>query len=260
MLWADCSPSTSVSALAESNSPVSTLGGLRVVVTRARPQAAGLITEIERLGGVAISLPLLKIVDAEDEGAALVDSLARLGADDWLVVLSPNGARRVVAVTSQPAGSRLAAIASGTAAVFEHAGWTVDLVPNVASSVGLLEAFSDQQIDGRVLIAQAEVGRNELADGLRSRGVEVEVVAAYRNVMPSIDGDVAMAAADSDVIVFASPSAVERYSANVGSIPNAAVCIGSVTAATATEAGYSVTTAVAPTVEAIVQALADLMG
>lgn len=91
------------------------------MVTRARPQAAGLITEIERLDGVAIGLPLLEIVDAEDNGAALSTALERLGSNDWLVVLSPNGARRVVAATSQPAGSRLAAIASGTAAVFEHA-------------------------------------------------------------------------------------------------------------------------------------------
>ena len=247
-----------MNALAKGESPSASLRGLRVVVTRAKPQAAGLIAEIERLGGVAIGLPLLKIVDAEDEGAALFESLQRLETGDWLVVLSPNGARRIVAAVDQPAGSQLAAIASGTAAVFEHDGWTVDLVPTVASSAGLLTAFSDVQVDGRVLIAQAEVGRTELADGLRSRGVEVEVVAAYRNVMPPIDGDVAMAAADSDVVVFASPSAVDRYTANVGSIPTVAVCIGSVTAATAAEAGYTVTTASAPTVDAIIEALVGL--
>lgn len=258
--WAGCSLLTCVSALAESERAGSPLEGLRVVVTRAKPQAAGLVAEIERLGGVAITLPLLKIVDAEDDGVALAESLGRLGEDDWLVVLSPNGARRVVAATDQPRGSRLAAIASGTAAVFENGEWTVDLVPDVASSVGLLAAFSEVQIDGRVLIAQAEVGRTELADGLGARGVDVEVVAAYRNVMPPIDGDVAMAAADSDTIVFASPSAVERYTTHVGLIPTNAVCIGSVTAATATEAGFEVTTAAAPTVEAIVEVLVELAG
>lgn len=248
-----------MNALADRNNAPETIRGLRIVVTRAKPQAAGLIAEIERCGGVAIGLPLLEIVDAEDNGASLAKSLHGLGPGDWLVVLSPNGARRVIAASgSKPDGSRLAAIATGTATEFERSGWAVDLVPDTASSAGLLQAFSNIELEGTVLIAQAEVGRSELADGLRTRGVDVDVVAAYRNVMPPIDGDVAMAAADSDVVVFASPSAVDRYTQNVGSMPNAAVCIGVVTAATAREAGYTVSVAAAPTVDGIVEALVNL--
>lgn len=227
-------------------------------MTRAKPQAEELTQQIERYGGVAIGLPLLEIIDAEDGGVSLLDAVGRLRADDWLVLLSPNGARRVVSATTHPKPSQLAVIAAGTAAVFEHAGWSVDLVPEVASSVGLLEAFGEVEINGRVVIAQAENGRAELAEGLRAQGVEVEVVVAYRNVMPPFDGDVAMAAADSDVVVFASPSAVERYTQNVGSIPVTAVCIGAVTAAAATEAGFEVALCGAPTVEAIIEALEQL--
>ena len=228
------------------------------MVTRAKPQAEGLTKQIERCGGVAIGLPLLEIIDAEDGGVALLDAVGRLEADDWLVLLSPNGARRVVTAATHPKRSQLAVIATGTAAVFEHAGWSVDLVPEVASSVGLLEAFGEVEINGRVVIAQAENGRAELAEGLRAQGVEVEVVIAYRNVMPPLDGDVAMAAADSDVVVFASPSAVERYIQSVGSIPSAAVCIGAVTAAAATEAGFEVVMCGAPTVDEIIEALEQL--
>ena len=47
------------------------LDGVRVVVTRAAPQAAALIAAVEDLGGASIALPLLELVDAEDGGKAV---------------------------------------------------------------------------------------------------------------------------------------------------------------------------------------------
>ena len=235
------------------------LGGRRIVVTRAVPQAAPLIAAIRERDGQAIELPLLEIVDAEDEGHALRNALAELRDGDWLVVLSPNGARRVVehaeAALLTPGSCSIAVIASGTGAVLEAAGWTVHLRPDAASSEGLLSTFDTISISGRVVIAQAEVGRTVLADGLRERGVEVETVAAYRNVIPELDPDAVDAALDADTVVFASPSAVERYVANVGVTPTEAVCIGGVTAATAMTAGFNITIAAEPTVDAIVKLL-----
>lgn len=228
-------------------------------MTRAVPQAASLIEAIEGNGGIPIALPLLEIVDAEDGGASLGVALSALGPDDWLVVLSPNGARRVLAHSSASDSStrpRLAVIASGTAKVFADAGWSADLIPEVASSIGLLATFEATSFEGRVLIAQAENGRVELLEGLTARGVGVESIAAYRNVMPEIDPKTAAAARKADVVVFASPSAVERYVGHVGQTPARAVCIGDVTAETAGTSSFSVTTASAPTVEAILEALA----
>ena len=138
-------------------------------------------------------------------------------------------------------------------------GYSVDLIPEVASSVGLLGAFAATEFAGRVIIAQAEVGRPELAEGLRARGVEVHVLAAYRNVMPEASPAVMAAALEADVVVFASPSAVTRYVEHVGQTPKSAVCIGSVTAAEAEaeSAGFNVSIASSPTTEAIVAALSE---
>lgn len=231
------------------------LEGQKIVVTRAVPQAASLLGALNDRGAMAIALPLLQIVDAADGGAALERAVARLQVIDWLVVLSPNGARRIVSRLMPGPRPQLAVIASGTGRVMEEAGWPADLVPAAASSVGLLEAFADVELVGRVLIAQAENGRTELADGLLARGVEVEVVAAYRNEMPELD-EVALAAARyADVVVFASPSAVERYITHVGGTPTRAVCIGAVTAETAAAAGFDVAISTAPTVDAIVAAI-----
>ena len=228
------------------------LEGMRVVVTRAVPQAAPLIAAIEDLGGTPVALPLLNLVDAEDGGERLHQVVAEATEHDWLVVLSPNGAVRL---PDGPFPGKVAAIASGTARVLDDKGYAVDLLPETASSVGLLEAFADTDFAGQVITAQAEVGRPELADGLRERGVEVHVVAAYRNVMPDLSPDAIAAAIVADVVVFASPSAVTRYVEHVGRTPKRAVCIGSVTASEAEAASLCVVVAESPTVAEITEAL-----
>jgi uroporphyrinogen-III synthase len=234
---------------------IGALAGRRVVVTRAVAQAQPLIDSIEELGGVAIALPLLEIRDAADGGAALRHELAVLRGEDWLVVLSPNGAQRIVDHLA-PNSCRLAVLASGTASVFEAKGWVVDLTAELASSEGLLDAFSGVEVEGRVVIAQAEHGRPLLSDGLRREGVEVRVVQAYRNLSPNVDSSAVDAARDADTVVFASPSAVARYVDTVGVKPSGAVCIGAVTADAARAAGFEVVAAATPTLDALTSALA----
>ncbi len=248
-------------ALVLSENGTSGLAGRRVVVTRAIGQAALLIEALEERGAIPIPLPLLEIVDAEDGGVGLANALVGLSPHDWLAVLSPNAARRVLSHSRNLEPSerpRVATIASGTQRVFREAGWTVDLVADVPSSIGLLAAFAKVEITGRVVIAQAEAGRVELREGLSARGVDVEAIAAYRNVLPALDPEMVKLATEADAVVFASPSAVERYVGHVGETPVNAVCIGVVTAETARNLAFSVTTAASPTVEAIVDALETL--
>ncbi len=230
------------------------LAGRRIVVTRASTQARPLRDAIVDLDGEVLSLPLLEIRDAVDGGSALLTELRSLRDKDWLVALSPNGARRIVEHI-EPNSCRLAVVASGTATVFEKAGWTVNLLPEIPSSQGLLDAFDDLVVDGRVLVAQAEGGRRNLVDGLRKRGIAADSVIAYRNIAPIVDDDAVQAALGGDTVVFASPSAVVRYVELVGRTPIHAVCIGSVTAASARGAGFRVTVASSPTTEALITAL-----
>ena len=117
----------------------------------------------------------MHITQPADDGAGLRSALGELAEDDWLVVLSPNGARRVVrhaeGALLTPQACSIAVIASGTGAVLESAGWPVHLRPDSASSEGLLAAFDQITVRGHVLIAQAENGRTVLANGLAERGV-----------------------------------------------------------------------------------------
>jgi len=231
------------------------LDGATIVVTRSRPQAQELIAAIEAAGGRPIGLALLEIRDALDGGNALTESIENATPDDWLVVLSRNAAIRLPEGARFP--GRIAAIGSGTASTLVDRGWSVDLVPEVASSRGLLAAFGEFEIGGRVVIAQAEGGRPELAEGLAERGIDVRSVHTYRNEMPEIDAVTSSQARLADLVVFASPTAAQRYAEHVGISPSRAVCIGEVTADTARARGFDVNVATAPTIDAILAALAS---
>lgn len=233
--------------MTDTSAPDGSLAGRTVVVTRATEQAGTLATALADRGATVVELPVVAIDDPADGGdalaAALDDAVAR-GADaGWLVVTSPNGARRVadrLAGRSWP--GRMAAVGPKTAEPLLAAGHVVDLVPGRAVAEGLLEDFPAPTTEGeRVLLARAEVARDVLPDGLADAGFAVEVVVAYRNVEPTVDGDVLAVAAAADLVTFTSESTVRRFTALVGDRrPSAAACIGPISGAAARTAGYEV--------------------
>jgi uroporphyrinogen III methyltransferase/synthase len=221
--------------------------GRRVVVTRSRAQASQLSARLRAEGAEVVEVPTIDIADPADGGAALRDAVARVAGYRWVVLTSPNGARRFTAELRDGrdlAGVRLAAIGPGTAAALADAHLIVDLVPERFVAESLLDAFPDPEPGGpnRVLLARAEVARDVLPDGLRARGYDVDVVDAYRTVPAPVDDAARRAVADADVITFTSSSTVERFLDAVGAdhVPAAVACIGPVTAATARDRGLHV--------------------
>src|SRR5213075_271883 len=78
------------------------------------------------------------------------------------------------------AGVRVAAIGPGTAEELARRGIVADIVAQVSTAEGLLEALAGEYVKGRsVLVPRASEARDVLPDGLRERGAEVEVVALY---------------------------------------------------------------------------------
>jgi uroporphyrinogen III methyltransferase/synthase len=219
------------------------LAGQTVVVARAAEQAGGLVDRLHALGAGVVEVPVIAITDPADGGAGLVAAAARLAETDWVVVTSPNGARRLAGAL--PAGGwprsgpKLAVVGPGTAEACKPLGLTVDLVPERFVAEGLLEALPDGP--GRVLVAQAEAARPVLVEGLRHKGWTVDVVAAYRTVPAAVGPAVLDRAAAADAIVFTSGSTVRSYVAAAGepAVPATVVCIGPVTAAAAVDAGLT---------------------
>ena len=217
------------------------LFGTRIVVTRARAQSSALLARLRELGADAVEVPAIRIEDPADGGTALADAAARLAEHDWVVVTSPNGARRLLAACRDArtfGTARVAAIGPGTAEALATGNIVTDLVPERFVAEGLLEVFPDGP--GRVLLARAAEARDVLPEGLRAKGWEVEVVEAYRTVRGEPTADERAAVAAADVVTFTSSSTVRNFLAVSDVVPRVVACIGPITAATARDLGLTV--------------------
>jgi uroporphyrinogen III methyltransferase/synthase len=242
------------------------LFGLRMVVTRAREQAGELVTRLQAQGAATVEVPAIEIRDPADGGAALAAAVDRLGAYDWVVLTSSNGARRLLhAVRDRGrdarafAGGRLAAIGPGTAEALAGANLAVDLVPPRFVAESLLDALpAPGATGGRLLLVRAAVARDVLPEGLRGKGWDVDVVEAYRTEQAPLAEEQAAAVAAADVVTFTSSSTVINFLAAMAgrSIPPVVAAIGPITAATAREHGLAVDVeAEVHTIDGLVDAL-----
>jgi uroporphyrinogen-III synthase len=241
------------------------LSGLRVVVTRPRAQAGGLVERLRALGADTVEIPAIVIGPPADGGAALAQAASDLAAGRYgtVVLTSANGVERLLAEIDDVRAferARVAAVGRSTGAALARHGVAVDVVPGEYVAESLLEALGEPPApqERRVLLARAAVARDILPDGLRAAGWEVDVVEAYRTG-PGTAADTELdRAAAAGAICFTSSSTVENYLTMTGSrpVPRLVVCIGPVTAATARAHGLTVA-AVAElhTVDGLVEAL-----
>jgi uroporphyrinogen III methyltransferase/synthase len=225
--------------------------GRRVVVCRARQQSSGLVERLRRLGAEPVEVPTIEIGDPSDGGVGLREAAAGIGAYEWVTFTSVNAVERFFAAVRDAralGGVQVAAVGPGTAAALAARGVAADLVPHRSVAEALVEAFPTpaalgDPAPGRVLLPQAAGARPTVADGLRAKGWDVDVVEAYRTRPACPPGDLLAAAAKADAIAFTSASTVDNYldAAGTGAVPPTVVCIGPVTAATARRRGLEVT-------------------
>jgi uroporphyrinogen-III synthase len=223
------------------------LAGRSVVVTRAAEQASGLVAALHAAGATVIEVPVIAIVAPADGGAAVARAVRDAASYDWLVVTSPNGARRLLeAFAGHAVETPVAVIGPGTADALRAGGVEPALVPGRAIAEGLLAAFP--RGPGRVLVAQAEQARPVLVAGLRAAGWTVDAVVAYRTVPAPPSPELLDSARAADAITFTSASTVRNYLAAAGTaaVPPRVVCIGPETAGAARRAGLPVTAVADP--------------
>ncbi|MBV8551752.1 MAG: uroporphyrinogen-III synthase [Acidobacteriaceae bacterium] len=192
------------------------LAGQRVVVTRAVNQAEELAEPLRERGAQVILLPTIAIVSPSDP-APLREAAAHCDAYDWILFSSANAVAAFAAELRGPRNlrrARIAAIGSATRESAEKEGFTVSLVPEKFVAESLVEAFASENLYGcRVLIPSSAVTREILPNELRRRGATVDVVEAYRNIIPPDTADLATAVFREpypDWVTFTSSSAVDN--------------------------------------------------
>ncbi len=229
------------------------LRGRRVLVTRAVRQASNLSDALRSAGAEVIEVPVLEIRPPESF-AALDAALGQLAQYDWLILTSGNTVRALTQRAadlglpfSLPATTKVAAVGQGTATAAREAGLEVSVVPASYVAESLVDAMKDEVAGKRILLARAAVARDVIPNALRAAGAEVDVVDAYRNVLPDAAPEqLRMALAETiDAIPFTSSSSVTHLAEAARSLSLdwpfagvAAISIGPVTSRTLRDAHW----------------------
>ena len=253
------------------------LFGKRVLVTRPRDQAAELVDELEAMGAEVIEAPMLRIAPPEDYGP-LDEACAHAGGFDWIIFASTNAVdafmdRLLRGTTDARAlgGVKLCCVGPSTAERLAERGLKADLVPGEYRAEALVRALSEAgPMSGlRILLPHADIGREVIADELRTQGAHVTEVIAYRTVATDLEREGGpdiyrmLLEHKLDIVTFTSPSAVRNLVSMLGAEPAAdllrstiVAAIGPVTAEAAAQ--FHVDTSVIPekyTVTSLVAAI-----
>jgi uroporphyrinogen-III synthase len=167
-----------------------TLAGRRVLVTRAVHQASKLSEGLRALGAVPVEVPVLEICPPESF-APLDAALQNLHDYDWLILTSANTVRALVersAALGTGLGGhtslKVAAVGEATAEAARKAGLAIAFIPESYVAESLVEGLTDRAAGQRILLARAAVARDVIPDTLQALGAHINVVDAYRNVLP----------------------------------------------------------------------------
>ncbi|HEX5483569.1 MAG TPA: uroporphyrinogen-III synthase, partial [Terriglobia bacterium] len=196
------------------------LFGKRIVITRAREQAAVLRQALAERGAQAVEIPTIELRNP-DSWEPLDSAIRRLEEFDFLLVTSANGVRKFLVRLGACGrdvrdlkGIEIGAIGPATAAEFERTGVRVDFVPGDYRAEGLVESLEGRELKGKsFLIPRARVARDLVPRTLEERGARVEVVEAYYAAAPEYateDLD-ALLIPPPDVVTFTSSSTAANF-------------------------------------------------
>jgi uroporphyrinogen III methyltransferase/synthase len=251
------------------------LTGKRIVVTRARQQAAGLVRLLEEAGAQVLEVPTIRI-EPPESWAPLDRAIGELGDFRWAIFTSVNGVdmfKGRLQASGKAVGAlsrlRIAAIGPATAQALRRWGCKPEVVPAEYRAEALLERLRGEIRSGdRVLIPRAAKARDLLVAGLAALGAQVTEVPAYRT-RPVRDGadrlKQELSSGSIHAITFTSSSTTRNFASFFSAaereqlLRNVVIAaIGPVTAETAAE--YGLATRVMPreyTIPALARALID---
>ncbi len=169
------------------------LDGLRVLVTRPGDRGADLCRAIREAGGVAEYFPAMQIV-AVTNTDALRTLAATFPQEPLTIFISVNAVTcgqdwlQARGLWRRVAAGRVAAVGSGTAAQLRAAGIGEALAPASGSGSAALLALPELQTLGgqEVVVFRGVGGKENLAQVLSERGVQVRYAEVYRRVPPAV--------------------------------------------------------------------------
>ncbi|WP_166238880.1 uroporphyrinogen-III C-methyltransferase [Paenibacillus turpanensis] len=240
--------------------------GRRVLVTRSRSQSSDLTDAIERLGGEAVELPVIRIQPTSEPAAsaAFNEALDRLPEYDWIVFTSANGVEHMLQRMRERkldirrmARAKIAAVGPKTEDTLAKYGLITEVLPSQGEfrAEQLPEALADFVKPGEtVFLPRGNLADTELPKRLREMGLKTVEAVAYENVPETCGGEEGLEMlleGGVDTVTFTSSSTVVNLIELLKrqGIEEPAVllnrlniaCIGPVTAKAAEDAGLRIT-------------------
>jgi uroporphyrinogen-III synthase len=247
------------------------LTGRTVLVTRGTAKGDRLGELLADQGATVVRVPLIAVEPLAGSGAlaGAVERLRAGGAGAWVVLTSQTAVRLLFdhIVPGSLDGVAVAVVGPATGEALRSHGVEPALVTPGQTAQSLAEELALREVDGRnVLVVAAAGGRDVVAPPLRRAGARVEVIAAYRSVLPPGAADrlrTALSQAQPDAVTFTSGSTVANFARALDGLALPAcpaVCIGPVTADAARASGWAtVVTADEHTADGVVAATVQVL-
>ena len=211
----------------------------RIILTRTREQCRPWRQALEAAGCEVLEMPLLRFTTSPPPAGF------NLGAYDWILFTSPQGVRAFFDLEIDLIDASLGVLGEGTAAALKACGFDDDLGAREHDGAGLARFFAAEvHPPASVLLPGPDRRLVEPRATLEGVGFTVTELPLYRTdaVPPSELPEHPWQ--EGDIVFFASPSAVRAFAAAWGP---ALPCV-------AIEAGFAVTTASSPDLQAMVRA------
>jgi uroporphyrinogen III methyltransferase/synthase len=196
------------------------LFGRRIIITRARAQAGDFVELLESYGAEVIEFPTIELQPVGDS-AALDEAIAQISVYDWVIFTSVNAVEyfyRRLWENGKDARvlghSRICAIGPKTVEALEQMGIRADYVPSQSRGTAIVAEM--ENVSGqRILLPRAKIAPDDLPNGLRDKGANVNVISIYDTVKPenvqreAIEAD--LLSGKIDMVTFTSSSTVTNF-------------------------------------------------
>lgn len=252
------------------------LFGVSVGITRAADQCEETVSEVLRLGGEPVVMPMIEVTRADAAQTRLIQgTLQQLPLYEWLIFTSVNGVHeflRHLWATGKDlrtlGSARIAAIGRTTAQALESHGLRADLIPEDSRAEQLAEALLPECAGKRCLWLRGSRARDVLAEALSAAGVHLTQLTVYQSGDPEHFDPVVvdrLRKATLQWVCLSSPAAVRYFCRLIqhaglssSDLPVRIAVISSVTAEAATQAGLTnLVQAQSPSWTSMFQAICD---
>lgn len=183
-----------------------------ILLCRTEEQAKEDVNYLESLGFTVNVFPTIKIVPIEVSDNSIFEEIY-----DFLVLTSTNSITHFLDKNYQKIRfNNLVCIGKKTAELCKKYGYENIIIPEVNSSDGLINLFSDFELTNKkILIPGSKISNPKFVNFLKSKGASVLFIPVYDTCLPFEDEIKAnlknIENIKIDVVVFSSPSTFENF-------------------------------------------------